>query len=239
MNAIWIGSPNFQPGRGSKKVNKIVIHWMAGNLASTDRVFQDTARKTSAHYGIENEVVHQYVKEENTAYHAGVFEVNQESIGIENSAQPGRDASELTYKTLVTICTDICKRYNLDESSIHPHNEYVPTQCPGTIDLGYIREGVKNNLKGINKMTQDAIEKLVSQTYRAVTDVDPTQEQAAYWVERIRDDNNRASELPAALGGNSYQGDPQFRLKARNYDKDLAAVSGGYKKVDVFIKEKE
>lgn len=237
MSTVWIGTPNFLSGRGGKGVNKIVIHWMAGNLASTDQVFQDTTRQTSAHYGIENEVVHQYVKEQDTAFHAGIFEVNQQSIGIENSAQPGREASELTYKTLITICTDLCKRYSLNEGDIHPHNEYVPTQCPGTMDLGRIKKEVKDNLEGMNKMRQEFIEKLVTQTYRAATDVDPTQEQASYWVARIREDNNRAYELPGALGGNEYKGDPTFRQKARNYDKDLAAANGGYKKVEVFVKE--
>lgn len=73
-------------------------------------------------------------------------------------------------------------------------------------------------------MTQDAIEKLVSMSYRAATDTDPTPGQAGYWVGRIRDDNNRAYELSAALGGATYQNEPVFREKARNYDADVAAA---------------
>lgn len=75
--------------------------------------------------------------------------------------------------------------------------------------------------------TQDGAEKFVSQAYRAATDIDPTPEQAGYWVERVKADPNTAYELLAALGGNSYMGDPLFRQKGRNYDKDIAAASGG------------
>ena len=78
-------------------------------------------------------------------------------------------------------------------------------------------------LKG-ETMNQQAVEKLVSMSYRAATDIDPTNEQAAYWVQRIREDNNRAYELASALGGSTYQGDPAFRSKARNYDTDVKAA---------------
>lgn len=78
-----------------------------------------------------------------------------------------------------------------------------------------------------DNMTQEAIERLVMYAYRVATDIDATPEQAGYWVERIRNDNNTAGELLAALGGNSYQGDPKFRDKARSYDKDLAAATNG------------
>lgn len=92
-------------------------------------------------------------------------------------------------------------------------------------------------LKGAKpSMNQPAIEQLVTQSYRAATDIDPTNEQAAYWVGRIREDNNRASELLSALGGATYQGDPAFRTKARNYDKDVAAANGGFTETKVYVK---
>jgi N-acetyl-anhydromuramyl-L-alanine amidase AmpD len=119
----WIGSPNYDKGRGGNSVTKIVIHWMAGTLAATDAVFQDKTRKTSAHYGIEDATVHQYVLEVDTAFHAGDYAVNQRSIGIEHSAQAGRDASEATYQTSARLIADICKRYGLpiNGNTIVPH----------------------------------------------------------------------------------------------------------------------
>lgn len=140
MNTKWIGSPNFTSGRQGKRVNRIVIHWMAGSLSSTDAVFQNTARQTSAHYGIENDQVHQYVKDEDTAYHAGNWNVNTESIGIEHSAQPGRNATDVTYESSAQLIADLAHKFSLtiNNSTIIPHNAIVATQCPGTIDLNRI-----------------------------------------------------------------------------------------------------
>ncbi len=73
-------------------------------------------------------------------------------------------------------------------------------------------------------MTQDAIEKLVSKIYRVATDIDATPEQANYWVERIKADNNTAYELPVALGADDYKGDDMFRYKGRHYSEDMTTA---------------
>lgn len=94
---------------------------------------------------------------------------------------------------------------------------------------------ISYNNKGT--ITQDAAEKLVTFAYRAALDIDPTPDQAGYWVERIKANPNTAYELLAGLGGNTYQGDPKFREKARNYDKDVADAGGGYVETKVFTKK--
>ena len=108
MIITWIGSPNFDDSR--KKIIQVVIHWMVGTLKATDAVFQDTVRNTSAHYGIEDDVIHQYVKEEHTAYAVGVYGRNQEIISIEHSASPDRPASNSTYSTSAWLVADIIKK---------------------------------------------------------------------------------------------------------------------------------
>ena len=60
MTIKFIGSPNFDTSR--KPIKQVVIHWMVGTLKATDAVFQDKIRNTSAHYGVEDEIIHQYVK---------------------------------------------------------------------------------------------------------------------------------------------------------------------------------
>lgn len=131
----WIGSPNFDTNR--KPITKIVIHWIVGNLAAADAQFQKPVPGTSAHYAVEDNNIHQYVKEEDVAYHAGVYSVNQESIGIEHSAAPDRPASEATYQTSGKLIGEIAKRHNipLDRQHILKHSEIKATQCPGTIDI--------------------------------------------------------------------------------------------------------
>lgn len=137
MNISWIGTPNYTAGRGGEKVTGVIIHWMAGNLASADSVFQNRQRNTSAHYGVEDNTVHQYVKEEDTAYQAGNWLVNEATIGIEHSAQPGRDASDATYETSAQLIADIAKRqgFNITSSNARPHSLIVATQCPGTVSV--------------------------------------------------------------------------------------------------------
>lgn len=142
MAVIWRGSPNYTPGSQTQAaygvprvVRKIIIHWIVGNLASADAAFQSPARQASAHYGVEEDTIYQWVHEHDTAWHAG-NQINAQSIGIENSAAPGRPASDRTYATLAALVADICKRYGLNPfTDIEPHNKYYATQCPGTMDL--------------------------------------------------------------------------------------------------------
>lgn len=165
MNPVWIGSPNFTQGREGNTVQKIIIHWMDGTLADADTTFQDTSRATSAHFGIEDTSLHQYVAEVDTAWHAGDFNVNLQSIGIEHSAAPGRDATDQTYDLSIRLCAYLCRRYGLSTNAIEPHNSIIATDCPGTIDISRIRNGVNNNLQGGNEVTTEG---LLQSLYRTV-----------------------------------------------------------------------
>jgi hypothetical protein len=140
MNITFKGSPNYTKGRGGQKVTGVIIHWMAGNLASTDAVFQNRSRNTSAHYGIEDTNVHQYVRDEDTAYHSGNWTVNTQTIGIEHSAQPGRDASGATMETSAQLIADLASKhgFNINSSTVRPHNAIKATQCPGTINVQWL-----------------------------------------------------------------------------------------------------
>lgn len=139
-----VPSPNYTRGR-SQKISKVIVHWIVGNLSAADAVFKNPKAQTSAHYGIENKTVHQYVAEANTAWHA--ISANPFSIGIEHSAAPGRPASNATYDTSIELIAEICRRYKLNpDTAIEPHSKYVATQCPGTMDLNRIKKGVKARL---------------------------------------------------------------------------------------------
>jgi len=138
----FIQSPNYTGGRTSK-IDTVVIHWMAGTLAGTDATFANRNSQVSAHYGIENYTIHQYVKESDTAWHA--LQANSRSIGIEHSAAPSRNATQSTIDTSAKLVADICKRYNIpiDRTHIIKHSEVVATQCPGTIPVDEIIKKAK------------------------------------------------------------------------------------------------
>ena len=127
-------SPNQDGNR--VKIDRIVIHWIAGTLAAADAVFAQPGG-TSAHYGIEDDKIHQYIQENRVAYHAGNYTMNQRSVGIEHSAFFDRPASDKTYQNSGRLIAEIAKRHGipLDRAHIIKHSEVIPTQCPGTVDI--------------------------------------------------------------------------------------------------------
>ena len=116
-------------------INTFVIHWMDGNLASTDQTFLNPERLASAHFGVEDTTIHQYVAINDTAYHSGNGDVNCESIGIEHSAEPGRDASDATYETSAQLCVQLAHQLGkrVQDFRFIAHHDVYNTQCCGTI----------------------------------------------------------------------------------------------------------
>lgn len=145
MNVQFVGSPNYWAGR-TQKVSKLLQHWIVGNLASADAMFSNPAKQVSAHYGVEDETIHQYVRDEDTAWHAR--QANPFSIGIEHSAGPGRPASDKTYAASIELNAILCKKFNLNpDDAIEYHKKYVATSC-SELDLDRIKKGVKTLLAG-------------------------------------------------------------------------------------------
>jgi N-acetyl-anhydromuramyl-L-alanine amidase AmpD len=134
--AVWMGSPNYNAGRNGSGVDRIVIHYIVGTRAAADATFADAASQVSAHYGIGEGAVHQYVSEADTAWHAGDLAMNRRSIGIEHSADQSRPPEASTYAASVELCARICRDYGLDpRTQIIGHSSVVSTSCPGTVDL--------------------------------------------------------------------------------------------------------
>src|SRR6188768_4251114 len=119
-NAIWIPSPNKTSGRSGQRPESIVIHIMEGTLAGTDSWFKSTSSKVSAHYGIgQNGVVHQYVAEGDTAWHAGRthnctwkgkragVNPNANTIGIEHEGQAHTPWSDTMYEISAALVAEI------------------------------------------------------------------------------------------------------------------------------------
>jgi N-acetyl-anhydromuramyl-L-alanine amidase AmpD len=80
-------------GRRGRRVELVVDDWAVVMFEGAIRRFKDPASILSAHYviGADGRIA-QLVSEDDTAYHAGVFSVNQRSIGIE-SVLPNADLS--------------------------------------------------------------------------------------------------------------------------------------------------
>lgn len=148
----WIGcaETNFRRGRSaSSRPAAIVIHISDGSLASADAWFHSPAARVSAHYLVaKSGAIHQYVKEEDTAYHAGVLvnptwkllrpgvNPNSYTIGIEHEGKPEDVWPEEQYRASAELVADIAERWSIpvDEDHIVLHREIRANKtCPGFV----------------------------------------------------------------------------------------------------------
>lgn len=168
MEKTWIGSPFYTKGRGGKKISFVVVHWIVGSLTSADATFNKAGRNASAHYGVGPTAVHQYVQEQDTAWHAGEFAINQQSIGIEHEGgwdigNGQRAAVQLeTLNLSAQLIAEICHRYGIapSASTIRPHREFHSTSCPGTLDLGYLIAETQKVYNGSTNNPTDMLKNL-------------------------------------------------------------------------------
>lgn len=186
MSVVFIGSPNFSQGRGGKPISLIVVHHTAGTLAGADAVFQDTVRNTSAHYGVgRGGEVHQYVLEEDTAFQAGVYDINQRSVGIEHEDLNADDYTDIEYQTSAALIREICIRYNLpiNANTIQPHRAFVATACPGSLDISRLIELAQTGEATVNISKQE-YDDLKEWKRKAVEELTPALADATAWKTR-------------------------------------------------------
>ena len=164
MAIQWRGpvpASNYTVGRDGSSVELIVDHWTVVMFEGAIRRFLNPASILSAHYVIgQDGRVFQLVREEDTAFHAGVYEVNQRSIGIEHEASPTLAPSDPLYAASARLHAEIASRYSLDlhvGATVLPHRAIVPTQCPGTLDLERI---VRQALEEDDMFTEEDRRKL-------------------------------------------------------------------------------
>jgi N-acetylmuramoyl-L-alanine amidase CwlA len=133
-----------------KKTNKmgVVMHWMAGRMAGATARFKIPRVGASAHYGIADNKVVQWVIDEETAYHAGSISANSKYIGIEHeggwllSNGQREKPSDTTHKTSAQLLAQLSRKYKWGTlelgRNVFAHKSFKATQCPGTLDLQYI-----------------------------------------------------------------------------------------------------
>lgn len=141
MTIINKPTPHFTKGREGNKISKIIMHWIGqGTPQGAIDWFNNPKSKVSAHYLIDGTNIYQFVKDEDTAWHAGDWGVNLESIGIEHYATKEHPANEETYLTSIELVKGLCSKYNIpiDDKHILKHSNIVSTSCPGTLDVARI-----------------------------------------------------------------------------------------------------
>lgn len=135
-------SGNYMTGRSGSSIKRVVIHDMEGRYEGAISWFKNAASNVSAHYCIRSSDgdITQMVREQDTAYHAGNWTYNKESVGIEHEgwlSDPAKWYTDVMYRRSAQLTAAIAKRYGVavSRTNIIGHAEVPPPNThtdPGT-----------------------------------------------------------------------------------------------------------
>ncbi|MEU0989243.1 peptidoglycan recognition family protein [Streptomyces sp. NPDC005953] len=107
----------------SYPVDFIVIHVTQETFADTVEIFQNPAKQVSAHYVVASSdgSVAQCVRERNVGWHAGNWDYNTRSIGIEHEGWVDQPAyfTHALYESSAALTASICDRYGIPKDRAH------------------------------------------------------------------------------------------------------------------------
>ncbi|MCL2733207.1 MAG: N-acetylmuramoyl-L-alanine amidase [Actinomycetia bacterium] len=114
-------------------VNLVVIHVTQETFADTITLFQDPTHAAAAHYVVRSAdgAIDQCVREKDIAWHAGNWDYNTRSIGIEHEGwvdQPSYFTTAM-YHASAALTAEICDKYGIPKDRDHIIGHY---QVPGT-----------------------------------------------------------------------------------------------------------
>ena len=141
--ASWRGpaSDNFTNANREARlnINRVIIHIADGYYEGTINWFKTASSNVSAHYVVRSRdgQVAQLVRNEDIAWHAGVWSYNQHSIGIEHEGFDENDAwyTREMLEGSARLTAWCCKRHRIpvDRNHIIGHTEVpgIDKPCPG------------------------------------------------------------------------------------------------------------
>lgn len=172
-NSSLVKYTNISPNKTSPRdhaIDTITIHCVVGQV-SVERlgeIFAPTSKKASANYGIGSDGrVGMYVEEKDRSWCSSNADNDNRAITIEcaSDSKYPYAINDAVYKTLIELCTDICKRNNIkelkwkadksligqvDKQNMTVHRWFAKKSCPGQYiyeRLGQIADEVNKKLK--------------------------------------------------------------------------------------------
>lgn len=126
-------SPNYREGRGTNRIEGIVVHSTEGSGKGALNWLTSKQSKASAHYLIEeNGTVHNLVDDKDTAWHVG--KSNSRFLGIEVAGyanKPGASFTEQEYDGLARLTTHLLGKHGLARDKVVSH-EWITKNIGGT-----------------------------------------------------------------------------------------------------------
>ncbi|MEV0522452.1 N-acetylmuramoyl-L-alanine amidase [Streptomyces sp. NPDC050439] len=104
-------------------VDYVVVHVTQETYADTLAIFQNSAKKVSAHYVVRSKDGHvaQCVRERNVGWHAGNWDYNTRSIGIEHEGWVDQPEyfTDAMYEQSALLTSAICDTYDIPKDREH------------------------------------------------------------------------------------------------------------------------
>lgn len=135
-----IMNKHYTAGRSGRKIDKVITHHNAGKLTIKGCWDVWQTRQASAHYQVDsNGRIGQLVWDRDTAWHAGNWEANTTSIGIEHadvSSSPWK-VSEACLDNGAHLVAAVCRYYKLGRpqwgKNVFGHKNFSATECPASL----------------------------------------------------------------------------------------------------------
>ena len=160
-------SPNSSNPR-NRKIDKITIHHMAGNLSveACGKVFETTDRQASSNYGVGTDGrIGLYVDESRRAWTSSNRDNDNRAVTIEvanDGGAPDWHVSDKALEATIALCVDICQRNGIQKlnftgdksGNLTMHKYFASTECPGKYLGGkfpYIADEVNRRLSAAQK----------------------------------------------------------------------------------------
>ncbi|MCX0247689.1 MULTISPECIES: N-acetylmuramoyl-L-alanine amidase [Streptomyces] len=123
----WVpaSASNYTPSSrpSAYPVQYVIIHVTQETFSKTVSIFQNPAKQVSAHYVVRSGdgYVNQMVREKDVAWHAGNWDYNTRSIGIEHEGWVDQPAyfTDSLYEQSALLTANICDRHNIPKDRAH------------------------------------------------------------------------------------------------------------------------
>lgn len=198
----------FTYGRsGYANPDRIVLHHWGSDGQKHDNVvawFKMKSSYVSAHFVVSGTRVTQMVSLDDTAWHAGNWDWNCRSIGIE--MRPEKD--ETTQKTVAELIAQIWTHYG--KLPLYEHREIVPTGCPGRWHKAEVKAQAEEAYKKLTAKKATTTKKETSTATKKKAKTLTASKITAYAKQVIRGDYGNGAErvkaLKAKLKKDGYSG---------------------------------
>lgn len=158
---ILAHSTNYTVGR-SKKIDRVVLHYTGadGSAVENGNYFAGARRNASAHYFVDETRAVASVAEKDTAWHAGNWEMNCRSVGVEMCCKKDSKGKwyvpDAVLQNTVELVQDIMQRYGIGVDGVVRHYDVTKKKCPAPmVENSVLWENFKKRLEEQREQAPD------------------------------------------------------------------------------------